>query len=125
MLCCLYSEHERGVDEKGNEIKEQSCNFGSYIRFVKMPLTRPFRLEERRCITVYFCLTGERQTGRKYGPGSQCECPATAGDSIDSSISMYHFTKCNESKFQDPIHATNGLGGSRGITPPILKVGTT
>jgi hypothetical protein len=65
VLCCLCSEQGREVDENGNEIKEQSCNFRSHIRFAGTPLTHPFRLEKRRSIPGILVSLG-RQAGGKY-----------------------------------------------------------
>jgi len=42
LLCCLYSEHEIGAEEKKNDVKEQTYNFLSHICSVAMLLAQHF-----------------------------------------------------------------------------------
>jgi hypothetical protein len=52
LLCCLYSEHETGAEERGNEVKEQTHNFHWHIRSVAMLLTQHFT--ESRTVPVFW-----------------------------------------------------------------------
>jgi hypothetical protein len=83
---CLYSEHEKGVDERGNEIKEQLCNFRSHTRFVGIPLTHPFRLGEWRSVPrISVSLGGDRQE-ENTGQVLSVRASQTANDSSYESV---------------------------------------